>query len=227
MLAAVLLAAAVSAPWWGGALLRRSSYFAVRQVEVVGARYLAPAEVTRRLGLSDADANVWVDLDRVEEAVRRIPGVAEASVSRRLPGTLVVRVREQEPVALADGPAGLVAVAEDGTPLPYEVAGGAVDAPLIARPDGRLTRGLAVVRSNDPALFARVSAATLEPLGGLTVHVAEGRIRLDVPVDAGTVRAMAAVRRDLAARGIAWREVDGRFRGWVVVRPAATLEGTD
>lgn len=207
------------------AVLRRSSYFAVRQVEVVGARYLAPQDVTRRLGLADVDANVWVDLDRLAESVGRMPGVTRARVSRRLPGTLVVTVEEREPVALADGPRGLVAVAADGSPLPYEVRGGGVDAPLIARPDERLTRGLDEVRQTDPGLFARVSAAGIN--GGLTLDLAEGRIRLDMPVDAGAVRAVAAVRRDLAARGIAWREVDGRYRGWVVVRPAVATEGTD
>ena len=29
---------------------------------------------------------------------------------------------------------------------------------------------------------------------------------------------LVAVRRDLAARGQRWVELDGRFRGWVVVR---------
>jgi hypothetical protein len=32
------------------------------------------------------------------------------------------------------------------------------------------------------------------------------------------VRSVSAVRRDLDGRGQAWGELDGRFRGWVVVR---------
>ncbi len=213
----VLVLAASSSPWWVTALLARSNYFAVRQVEVVGARYLAPEAVTERLGLG-ADASVWHDLDRLEGRVRDMPGVMDASVARRLPGTLVVTVREREPVALADGPAGLVAVAGDGAPLPFDVSRGAVDAPLVMGADPRLVGGLAVVQRTDPGLYAGVHAASLD--GGMALELEQGRIRLDLPVDPAAVRAVSLVRRDLAARGMAWREVDGRFRGWVVVRPA-------
>ena len=207
----------MSSPWWVTALLARSSYFAVRQVEVVGAHYLAPEDVTERLGLG-ADASVWLDLDRLEDRVRGMPGVVAAGVSRRLPGSLVVTVREREPVALADGPGGLVAVAEDGSPLPFDVARAPVDAPLVVGADARLVGGLAVVQRTDPGLYAGVNSASLD--GGMALELDHGRIRLDLPVDPAAVRAVSLVRRDLAARGMAWREVDGRFRGWVVVRPS-------
>ncbi len=50
------------------------------------------------------------------------------------------------------------------------------------------------------------------------LEVDDGRLVLGSPVEAAVVRAMAAVRRDLSSRGEPWRELDGRFRGWVVVR---------
>jgi hypothetical protein len=96
---------------------------------------------------------------------------------------------------------------------------GPVDAPLVERPVPGLTRGLAAVRAADAGLYAATVTARLND--GLELDLNEGRILLDAPVDERTVRAVAAVRRDLAARGMAWREVDGRFRGWVVVRPRA------
>lgn len=219
MAALVVVLAAASSPWWGTALLARSGYFAVRQVEVVGARYLAPEDVTRQLELG-ADASVWLELGKLTDRVARMSGVARARVSRRLPGTLVVTIAEREPVALAEGPEGLVAVAADAAPLPFDLMRGAVDAPLIATADVQLVRGLAVIQATAPGLYGGVSAASLD--GGLTLELAEGkrRVRLDLPVDPAAVRAVTLVQRDLAARGLAWREVDGRFRGWVVVRPA-------
>lgn len=220
--ALALVLAAGSSPWWVTALLARSSYFAVRHIEVVGARYLAPEEVAQRLGLG-ADASVWHDMNRLADRVRNLPGVVDAWVSRRLPGTLVVTVREREPVALADGPGGLVAVAEDGAPLPFDVARGLVDAPVVRGADPGLVGGLAVVQRTDPGLYAGVNAAGLD--GGMALELDHGRIRLDLPVDPAAVRAVALVRRDLAARGMAWREVDGRFRGWVVVRPSGAKVG--
>lgn len=216
MVAAAAAAVLGSSVWWMPALLSRSSYFAVRQVEVVGARYLAPEDITRRLGLP-ADASVWLRLGRLEDALRASPGLADVSISRRLPGTLVVEVVERLPVALADGPAGLVAIAEDGTALPYDPSVGPVDAPLIGRPDTIVVRSLALIHDTEPELFAAAVAARLD--GGLALELNEGRIRLDAPVSATAVQAVEAVRRDLAERGLAWREVDGRFAGWVVVRP--------
>lgn len=200
------------------ALLSRSAYFAVRQVEVVGARYLAPDDIAARLGL-DASASVWAPLSGLEAALRDMPGLSGVRVTRRLPGTIVVEVVEREPVALADGPAGLVAIAADGGALPYDASVGPVDAPLVERPDTALVRGLAVVQQTDPELFAAAIAARSD--GGLALELTEGRIRLGAPVSPEAVQAVAAVRRDLAARGAAWREVDGRFAGWVVVRPGA------
>ena len=50
----------------------------------------------------------------------------------------------------------------------------------------------------------------------------DGRLVLGTPVDADVVRALSAVRRDLNGRDRKWQELDGRFRGWVVVRGGAT-----
>jgi hypothetical protein len=50
-----------------------------------------------------------------------------------------------------------------------------------------------------------------------------GRVRLDLPVDPGVVRNVATVQRYLAARGVAWRELDGRFGTWVVMRRPRTV----
>ncbi len=51
-------------------------------------------------------------------------------------------------------------------------------------------------------------------------------MRLGLPVDAGVVRAVAAVERDLAARSQRWTELDGRYAGWVVVRGQPKAEAS-
>lgn len=213
------VAAVLTVPLWAPVLLRHSQYFAVRRVQVVGARYFAPETLARALKLG-AGATVWVRLGPLETTIRNMPGVLDAEVSRRLPGTLVVQVRERAPVALADGPAGLIAVDEDAQPLPYDVTRPAVDAPFVRRPDSALIRALAVIGQVDPVLFADVAAADLD--GGVVLELREGRIRLAAPVNAEQVRAVSAVRRELAGRGALWRELDGRFRALVVVRGGAS-----
>ena len=69
-------------------------------------------------------------------------------------------------------------------------------------------------------MFAEITAAAPRN-GGVEWALGAGRIRLSVPVNPEVVRAVSAVRRDLMARGSVWAELDGRFRGWVVVRREA------
>ena len=71
--------------------------------------------------------------------------------------------------------------------------------------------------------WADISAARGNggPEGGVVLELDSGRLLVGTPVDPAVVRAMAAVRRDLSSRGRSWQELDGRFRGWVVVRGGA------
>jgi hypothetical protein len=52
----------------------------------------------------------------------------------------------------------------------------------------------------------------------LVLDMTRGRVRLEVPVDPEVVRSVSAVRRTLDSLRVPWRELDGRYRGWVVVR---------
>ena len=79
--------------------LRRLSFFRVRQVELVGIRYLDADQVLAALGLSPR-ASVFDDTNVLAERLRGLDGVADASVIRRPPASLKVIVREIEPVAL-------------------------------------------------------------------------------------------------------------------------------
>jgi hypothetical protein len=216
--AVVGVALAAAAPWWGPPVLRPMRFFGVRRVEVVGTRYLAPAGVAQALGLRP-EASVFDDLGELEARVRAMGGVEAVEVGRRLPSTLRVTVREVEPVALADGPAGLVPLGADARPLPFDVTSAPVDAPVVARAERALLAALETVRRADAGFFADVAAARTRG-AEVELVVNEGRVRMAMPVDPQVVRRVAAVQRDLASRGLAWRELDGRYGTWVVVRKA-------
>src|SRR5690606_15562586 len=81
-------------------LLRRLEYFAVDQVEVTGTRYLAPEAALSISGIA-APANVFDDPEPWRQALLAHPLVADARIERRLPGTIILRITETEPVALA------------------------------------------------------------------------------------------------------------------------------
>ncbi|HMA47641.1 MAG TPA: FtsQ-type POTRA domain-containing protein [Frankiaceae bacterium] len=222
--AAAGAAAAVLMPAWGPPLLRPFGFFRVRRIELVGVQRMAPAVVVRALGLA-REASVWDRLGRPEAQVRALPGVADAEVTRRLPATLRVTVREVEPMALAAGPWGLVPVGPDARPLPYDLAGATVDAPVVRGAQPAVVSALVALRGADPSFYSEVVAARSGPAGSVELELeGGGRVRLALPVDAAVVRSVAAVERDLASRAQAWRELDGRFGGWVVVRGATRAE---
>ena len=69
----------------------------LEQVQVHGTQRLAPEEVTR-LGKIPLGANIFrVNLVAVSNRLRKDPVIKEAVVTRELPGTVVVEVRERKP----------------------------------------------------------------------------------------------------------------------------------
>ena len=103
--------------------LRRLRFFRVRQVEIVGIRYLDADQVLAALRLSPA-ASVFDETGPLAERLRGLDGIADASVVRRPPGSLKVIVREIEPVALMMNERGALApVDADGRQLPFDLAG--------------------------------------------------------------------------------------------------------
>jgi cell division septal protein FtsQ len=197
-------------------VLRRVEFFRVRRVELVGLQYLGRDEVLQGLRLARR-ASVFDDIAPIERRARVIPGVVDAEVSRRVPGTLRVTITEVPPVALVPGRDGLTAMDAAGRLLPFDPSVAAPDLPLAARADSLVGRLLGQVRGADPALFAQVGSAERD---GPWVVLTVARRRLVFRPDASmeTIRAVTAVAQDLARLKRPWRELDGRWAGQVIVR---------
>lgn len=197
-------------------VLRRVEFFRVRRVEVLGLEYLGRDEVLRGLSLSRT-ASVFDDVAPIERRARAIPGVVDAEVSRRLPGTIRVEITEVPPVALVPGHDGLAAMDASGRLLPFDPSVSAPDLPLAGRADSLIGKLLGQVRAADPALFAQVGSAERD---GPWVILRVARRRLVFRPDASmeTIRAVTAVAQDLARLRRPWRELDGRWAGQVIVR---------
>ncbi len=216
-----LLALLVGAVVLGVALLpvvlRRIDFFQVRQVELVGVRYLMPERVLVGLMLP-ADLNLFDPLGEVERRAEAVPGVRRATVSRRLPATLRVTVVEALPVAFARGSRGLVPLDGVAHPLPYDAAATGFDLPIVERPDSVLTRILTLVRRADATLFEQVDAARRGRDQSVILEMGTRRVLLGSGAVEDDIRAVQAVRLHLAQQEIPFRELDARFEGWVVVR---------
>lgn len=203
--------------WFGAPrLLRRMDFFRVRRVEFVGLRALAPGDVLKAAAIPGR-MNLFDDLRPIARRARQIPGVADLTISRRFPGTLRFEVQEVEPVALVPGRGDLVPIDANGKILPFSPAVSAPDLPVAPRADSLIGELLSRVRAADPGLFGQVTSA--DRSGGDVVLMVAGKrywFRPDASVE--TIRAITAVAQDLARRGRAFRELDGRFAGQVIVR---------
>ncbi len=228
LVAAGLTAAAAASPRW----LRRSGAFRVRHVEVVGTRFLDAHDVLAASGIGRS-ASVFDDPAPWRARLLRLPLVQAVEIQRRLPATLVLRITEPEPVALARTPE-LVPVTAAGLVLPIRAAV-ELDLPVVdvdARvgADGRLatraardvTAALERIRALDPGLGAAVSEA--QPLAGGGVRLvlrSPAGLEALLPAAPGqaALRHLRGALADVAARGelSRLRRIDARFADQIVI----------
>jgi cell division septal protein FtsQ len=212
-----ILLAVVSSPFWGRALLRSMDFFRVRRVEIEGLRYATPDEIVSRLRV-DTLASVWDNVGPLEARVAEHAQVRAVRIKRKLPGTLVVVVTENPPVALVNTPRGLIVTDADGDSLPVDPTRIDVDLPILARKDSLLLRLLAETQAEEPALFARVSEVRRVGRGEVVFELPEFRILADSAVTAARLAEVLPVELDATRRSWRPRELDLRFRDQVIVR---------
>ena len=198
---------------------RRLAFFDVRNVEVVGARFVPMSTIVGALKLP-ASASIFDPLGPVTSRVRKLPGIRTVEVSRRLPGTLVVRVTEVVPVAFATTKDGLRMVDERGRALPFDPSTTAPDLPVTPAPDSLVAGLLGRMREIDPAFYAKVDAAW-QVQGDVVLKMNDHRIWLRPDAGPAELQAIRLVEQDLARRGKSYAELDGRFADQVVVRWSA------
>jgi cell division protein FtsQ len=193
------------------------AFFRVRKVEIVGLRYLAPGDILARLRV-DTTASVWDDPAPLERRIAAHPQVRRVAIERRLPGTLVVRVAENLPVALVATPQGFRALDAEGRALPIDPSRAGVDLPILAARDVPILRLLADVRERSPALFARISEVRRPARGELLVRLATLPVRGLDDLSAERLADVEPVEADLARKKLTAVELDLRYRDQVIAR---------
>jgi cell division protein FtsQ len=191
-------------------------FFRIRQVEVRGLKNLEASTVVKALKLPSR-ASVFDRVGPVKRRVEAMPGVVHAEVSRRPPGTLRVTIEEALPVALVATSNRLQPVDANGKVLPFDATVGAEDLPLIRQPDSLVTRFLGRLQQLDATLYGRVVAGWRSQKD-IVIQVDNQRYWFRPAATAEDIRAVTAVAQDLARKGRAFAELDGRFAGYVVVR---------
>jgi len=162
--------------------LYRSPLFAVRRVDVVGAKHVTPAKV-RALAKVPGDATlIRFPADAVAERVAKDPWVASVTVSRVFPDAMRIRVVERVPVAMADTGEDLMLVDASGMVIAKrsveQTATSVVirDVPgLDLRPGRRTTsepllNAIAVIVGVSDALRSVVGSVSAPTIDGTTLY---------------------------------------------------------
>jgi len=231
ILGALFLIALIMAAAWGvRAGARQMAFFRVRSVEVRGVRYLQPAEIISRLKV-DTLASLWDDLTPYRNRLRGHPQVSDVSVSRKMPGTLVVTIKENLPVALIQTPAGLLPYDSTGKQLPIDPARTNLDLPIVATDDPVLLKLVGAIRAAEPRVYARIEEAkrtgreeillTLSRGVGSADTILRGRallVRVPIGLSVERLADIFPVESDLARRQIHVGELDLRYHDQVIAR---------
>ncbi len=215
--------------------MRTMAFFRVRTIEIRGTRYLQPNEIVQRLQV-DTLRSLWDDLGPLEARIRNHPQVSDVHITRRMPGTLVVTLRENLPVALIPTANGLAPYDSLGRELPIDPLRTDLDLPVTSNRDPAILRLLGSVRAADPALFQRVSevrrtgrnelllllssaySAPPAPRDSTSRQTGVLHVRAPVGVSAERLTDIFPVESDLVARQARIGELDLRFRDQVIAR---------
>ena len=211
------LAVVGTVPWWGPRVLAEMSFFRLRRVQVVGARYVRADSIVARLGV-DTTRSIWDETDDLVARVRQHPQVSGVEIARRVPGTLVVTVTERVPVAFVPTARGLEPLDAAGRALPIDPIRVNVDLPVLARRDTAVLRLLGELRERAPQLYERVSAARRAGRREIVLELGAVNVRAMDDVSVDRLSDILPVEADLARRHARAVELDLRYRDQVIAR---------
>jgi len=232
----LLLALVMAAAWGTRTGARKMAFFRVRAVEVKGATHLLPDEIVARLRV-DTLASLWDDIEPLRQRLHGHPQISAVEISRKLPGTLVVTVEENLPVALVGTPRGLLPYDSLGKALPIDPTRRALDLPVVATGDPVLLKLVGAIRASEPGLFARLEevrrTGTQEiqltlagvanetgagPDSAVQVRTRNLRVRALTGLSVARLADIFPVESDLARRQLRVEELDLRYRDQVIAR---------
>jgi len=199
----------------------------LEQIQVRGRAHTPQDKLVTALGLTVGQPILGIDLVAIHDRIRHIGWVEQATVERRLPGTIHVTIRERVPVALLQTDSDHQLIDQSGTIItgadPREFSHLCVVAG-----DGAANNAaqiLAILKT-EPELFAEVWAVSFRAKRRWDVHLKNGidvRLPETDPISAWSRlaildRAKKITNRDLAV-------IDLRVPHQLVVEPNIPVRG--
>ena len=129
---AVVVGASLAVAWSAHHYALTSPRFAIRTVDLVGAKRNSLEQIKTDSGVS-VGANIFaLDTDAAERKLLENPWISEVKVTRRLPNTLRIELNEREASAVVALGERLYLVTHEGVPFKEVQAGDPYDMPLIS-----------------------------------------------------------------------------------------------
>lgn len=114
-----------------GYLFINSTYFSVGSVVITGNKYLALDDVHRAAGIPE-EVNIFrLDTSEIKNRLLKDLRVAEVDVSRRFPTTIVITLKERQPLAYVANVYGFVQLDKQGVVLAAQKNIKQVNVPII------------------------------------------------------------------------------------------------
>lgn len=128
----VMIAAIGGGVAWGARrYVKTSPRFGVTEIVTTGGKHRNPEELATTAGIAKGQNVFTVDLDKGRQRLLADPWIAEAQLSRQLPGTISVRVTEREAAGIVAMPEGTYLVTREGSVIKRAEAGDPFDFPIV------------------------------------------------------------------------------------------------
>jgi cell division protein FtsQ len=153
----------------------------VEEVQLEGRVHANKAAVIKALNLRRGDPILAVDLNAARQRLLTLPWIREASIKRRLPDLIQVRIKERKPMALWQRKGRLVLVDTYGEIVTKRKLGRFRDLIIIVGKDApRHAATLFAMLDSEPILARKVTAAVRVGARRWNVQVKPG-IRIQLP----------------------------------------------
>ncbi len=145
------------------AALERSSAaagLALRDVQVEGRQRSDPALIIETLGVKTGSPMLFFNPQEARQALEALPWIRTATVERRLPDVLYLRLEEHEPLALWQHEGKLAVIGHSGGVIESATPKSFMNLPLVVGPDAPdHASELLVMLAKTPALSGKLAAA--------------------------------------------------------------------
>ena len=221
----VLVALVAAASLWLYQRMQQDRRFAIQRVETAGAEHTSPAAI-QKIASKYVGSNLFkLDIAALRGQLLALPWIESVAIEKKIPNTLIVRITERKPIALAAAEANLRYVDNHGLSFaPLSVGEGNPELPIItgARPDElpRTVDFLQHVRRERPELFARISE--IAPVAPDAFQIFDRDIRTVIVMKpegyAEKWQQLYSIVRQEGLQGSAVEYADLRFKRRVIIR---------